>query len=578
MIRFQQFNILFITLNKLSLTKTKDHFYKIKKSIGAKSKKIFYKYFILKVYNFLIQRSLGNRNHYPSKFPFELYELIDNNNSDSKDYKQKIILPYKDLTIFTRNDINQPCEVLAANIIEPNNHKDININFKKTKFLILPIAILDKEGFKEASTYQLELFFNNKKLGIELKYLNRFHYLPIRTKNDIDKLKIISNIELPLAIGKPYASAQRKTKRPKLIIHMHIDALPQSIIDKYGLDIMPNTKRFFTERGTCFSNAYAQSEWTLPSVASTFTGAYTNKHLLYHPKKKKSLSIETIANTLQKNGYKTFACSSVQRINPGTSFDKGFDRFILAPFENQNYIINEALEQLNAFDCDQYIFLAFMDIHEAHRLQPISTQISSDINDFQFREEKSNRTMKNYDKERLGLLRNSLYNFDGKLEKLYKAINNFDKDAIVILHSDHGISFMSKTEELLSKEREKVIFLYKNNTPARNCSEIKELRDLPSMICNDLGIKSSFKHNNKPHVITESLYPNRNYEVAVRSNKCVLFFKITWDNLMKKSISEYSVSMHPSDNEEVELPLQHTEYESLLLAAKSHTLELFKNI
>ena len=563
---------------KLSLTKTKGYFYRIKKIISSKSKIFFYKNFILKVYNFLIQTSLGNRNIYPSKFPFELYELIENNNSNSEDYKQKIVLPYNDLTIFTRNDINQPCEILAANVIEPNKQIDINVNFKKTKFLILPIAILDKEGFKEPSTYQLELFFNNKKLKIELKYSNRFHYLPIRTNHDINNLKIISNIELPLAIGKPFVPVQRETGRPKLIIHMHVDALPQSIIDKYGLEIMPNTKRFFTERGTCFFNAYAQSEWTLPSVASTFTGTYTNQHLLYHPKKKKSLSIETIANRLQKNGYKTFACSSVQRINPGTSFDKGFDRFIIAPFENQNYIINEALEQLSAFDCDQYIFLAFMDIHEAHRLQPISTQISSDINDFQFREEKSNRTMVNYDNERLGLLRDSLYHFDSKLEELYKAISNYDKEAIVILHSDHGISFMSKTEELLSKEREKVIFLYKNHSVARNCSEIKELRDLPGMICNDLGIQSSFKQNNKPYAITESLYPNRNYEVAVRSNKCVLFFKITWDNLMKKSINEYSASIHPSDNEEIELPIKHTEYEYLLQAAKSHTLELFKNI
>ena len=173
---------------------------------------------------------------------------------------------------------------------------------------------------------------------------------------------------------------------------MHVDALPQSIIDKYGMEIMPNTKKFFAKRGICFSNAYAQSDWTLPSVASTFTGTYTNEHLLYHPKNKYDIEHKTLADTLQENGYKTFACTSVERINPKTSFDKGFDRFVIAPFENEDFIINEALEQLNTFEGKQYIFLAFMDIHEAHRLQPISTQVTTNISDFQFRKLKSNRS------------------------------------------------------------------------------------------------------------------------------------------------------------------------------------------
>ncbi len=561
---------------KVLLEKINGKFLNIKNSISSKGKIFFYKYFILNIYNLIIQKSLGNRNHYPSKFPFEIYELIDNNNSENKEFKKKIILPYKDLTIFQRSDINQPCEILEAKIMGPKENLDLY--FEKTQSLILPIAILDKEGFRQPNTYQLELLFDKKTLNLELKYLNRFHYLPINSENDINTLRVTSKNILPVAIAKPIIFKQRKKKKNKLIVHMHVDALPQSIIDKYGMKIMPNTERFFKERGTCFSNAYAQSEWTLPSVASTFTGTYTNEHLLYHPKKKHQISKETIASTLQKNGYKTFACTSVQRINPGTSFDKGFDRFILAPFENENYIINEALEQLNAFDCNQYIFLAFMDIHEAHKLQPISTQTATNINDFQFREEKGNRTMINYDDERIRFLRNSISHFDRKLEKLYQAIKAYDEDAIVILHSDHGISFMSKTEELLSKEREKVIFLYKNSSPAKSCSNIKELRDIPSMICTDSGIKNSFKRNKKPYAITESLYPGRNYELAVRSNNSVLFFKITWENLMKRNIHEYNASIHAIDNEEFELPIGHPEYQSLLKVAKSHTLNLFENL
>ena len=48
---------------------------------------------------------------------------------------------------------------------------------------------------------------------------------------------------------------------------------------------MPNTVKYFKNNGTFYKNTYAQSEWTLSSMAGIFTGKYTNEHLIFHLKK-----------------------------------------------------------------------------------------------------------------------------------------------------------------------------------------------------------------------------------------------------------------------------------------------------
>ena len=124
------------------------------------------------------------------------------------------------------------------------------------------------------------------------------------------------------------------------------------------------------------------------------------------------------------------------------------------------------------------------------------------------------------------MLKNSITYFDKKLETLYGKIRAYDENALVIIHSDHGIDFMTNSDQILAKEREKVVFLYKNNFKSKLDNNIKEIRELPSMICNDLNIKQCFKYTKDGYAITESIYPQKNYELAVRDSKFVLFFKI----------------------------------------------------
>ena len=61
---------------------------------------------------------------------------------------------------------------------------------------------------------------------------------------------------------------------------------------------------------------------------------------------------------------------------------------------------------------------------------------------------------------------------------------------------------MAKTNELLSEEREKVVFLYKNNKESKLDNKIIEIRELPQLLLKDLKIKNDLKIKKSDFCIT----------------------------------------------------------------------------
>ena len=83
-------------------------------------------------------------------------------------------------------------------------------------------------------------------------------------------------------------------------------------------------KVFFIRKD--FKNVFSQGDWTLSSIAGAFTGRYTKDHLIYHPRRNDKISIPTLAETLDEEGYFTSLISSIPKITPLNGFDKGFKR------------------------------------------------------------------------------------------------------------------------------------------------------------------------------------------------------------------------------------------------------------
>jgi arylsulfatase A-like enzyme len=80
-------------------------------------------------------------------------------------------------------------------------------------------------------------------------------------------------------------------------------------------------------RGTVFSNAYAASSWTCPSVASLFTSRYPSQHQVTNLDARVSDSEVTLAERLQQARYRTLGFVANLRLTEQLGYGQGFERW-----------------------------------------------------------------------------------------------------------------------------------------------------------------------------------------------------------------------------------------------------------
>ena len=92
-------------------------------------------------------------------------------------------------------------------------------------------------------------------------------------------------------------------KRNRVII-ISIDTLRADRLGAYGNDrpTSPNLDRFASEDAVLFSNAYSQSNWTIPSHMSLFTGLYPDTHGVLKQDARLAPEVPTIAEVFRDAG------------------------------------------------------------------------------------------------------------------------------------------------------------------------------------------------------------------------------------------------------------------------------------
>ena len=254
-------------------------FSKIKKGIFLREINLFDTLFkkVILVFFYLLNRQINKKHFNVFIVPNPAFRLSASFSIKDKVYNEILFLPHQNINFFSRLGFDRAYEGLKITRLKPNCSKVIK--FSETNKLLLPIAIIDNKCFGNSPSKKIDFLLNGTKKSINILYSNRFNYIPIKSTNKINKIKVSSENSL-IAIGKPFSQKIiTDEESPKLIFHILLDSLPQSLLDLHGFELMPNTNRFFGNLGVKFTNIYAQSEWTLPSVAGIFTGLYTNEHL-----------------------------------------------------------------------------------------------------------------------------------------------------------------------------------------------------------------------------------------------------------------------------------------------------------
>ncbi len=126
-------------------------------------------------------------------------------------------------------------------------------------------------------------------------------------------------------LGAPAAAGAALAQRPNVVIFL-TDTLRADHLGAYGHP-KPTSPRFdaFAREGILFEDAWAQSPWTKPSVASIFTGLTPGSHGVVEFNRSLARDASTLAQAFLAAGFRTAAFSGNPLVNARSGFDNGFE-------------------------------------------------------------------------------------------------------------------------------------------------------------------------------------------------------------------------------------------------------------
>ncbi len=340
--------------------------------------------------------------------------------------------------------------------------------------------------------------------------------------------------------SKPINFNQKINKKRRLVLFLFVDGLVDRSILGYDHlnEIMPNTASFFND-GFDFRNHYVNSEWTLPSFASIFSGRYSHNHGLYDPHKVVELggSFLTMSQHFKKSKYITFSSGGNPRISPSHGYVKGFDRTIYRSMPPAQEVISNFFEHNRVFKKrDQFVFLQFNDLHHNLSIVPDFSVmnsmephvLASALNPNIKKNTKSVFTEEDNDKKKTYIER--VRRVDYYLNNLYQYIEkNYDNDKVsVCMCGDHGQAYLTKDSHPLSDARTKAVWLFKSGGKAgKQVGEYTEGVDIFNTVLHDAGVEfdNSEVDGQLPVALggsverscsfSQSIYPGQTYKAVI---------------------------------------------------------------
>ncbi len=251
--------------------------------------------------------------------------------------------------------------------------------------------------------------------------------------------------------------------KPNIVL-LVIDTIRPDHLSMYGYE--HDTSPFLAElaaKGTLFDCTYSTSSWTSPATASIMTSTYPfqngvilNLHSIELMQKQQvEIEInripdeaETLAEMLQRAGYRTFGLSDNINVSDVMGFDAGFDRFQTESYIGAHKIADIAREwgdDLRDGDSPFFLYLHFMDPHspyKRHRKMPWFGEFASNRSDVSPEDINArNAVVKGQRNPVLEVAYDTEIRFlDEELRKLFVDLEILENTLIIVV-GDHGEEF-----------------------------------------------------------------------------------------------------------------------------------------
>lgn len=439
---------------------------------------------------------------------------------------------------YKRPDLMLDEEQLPAEILYAKKFSNVAVTSVDDSCL-LPVAIKSKNNFL-LSTREFNIYVNGEKKTISNVAEERYYYLQVPSKGSIS----VESCGNDIFLAKPIAKRSRKTGL-RLVLPIFIDGLSSEFF-RFGQlsELMPNTHAFFS-KGTIFQNCYSTSEWSLPSIASIFTGLTTRHHGLFHNRISKVLdpNHKIMSEYFQQEGYLTTQVCNNWRKNPSMGYARGFDRTIYKKEMECTEVISEFLDFVYGFkERNIFAWLTFFDIHRPwlYRTPPFGIQPRMKIELHELKEILTKSVDSEYDVLAIKSYLHELNRVDYHLGMLYDFIcKEYKNDEIlVLLLADHGQSYLDDDGHILADARIRVPLMFRGcNVKQMTTDEYVQNTDiLPSLLhlsglpiskvkIDGLLPRSLGGTSERQYIFAESLFPGQTYKCVYKDKLSKYLFE-----------------------------------------------------
>ena len=426
--------------------------------------------------------------------------------------------------------------------------------------------ILISHFASQKKTFEISNKNNKKKLSI---FPERFSL--IKLEKGKNKISTNGNFIYSNSFLK-----KKKAKNKKTVILIFIDGFVMNKKFNNNLNLTPNIKSQL-DNGVIFTNNYSTAEWTLPSFTSIFTGKYPHNHGIYHPDLNYDISNKNsfIQSYFHNNNYFTFQINSGKRNNPAYGYAKDFDRSLFKENLDCKEVIFETIEHIETLNqFNNFIFLGLNDLHHfTKEIPPFFSQYNIDSNNI-FKIANKNKVKsvrENFDKDKINILINQTKYLDKFFGIFFDYLNKKkDNNYLCSIVTDHGHSYLTKDNSVLSDARINVPWLVFGNKIKKNTSNqlTSNVDILPSLLSlskisynkNDFdgNVPQALggKQNKKREIYSQSFFPNQTYKLILKNSKKSFFIEtkkiikdkdgIDLNNLMLKKNFEKNIYLKTS--------------------------------
>lgn len=378
--------------------------------------------------------------------------------------------------------IHAKCEIIPIDVFDYSCHAG-----GKGYRELLPV-VLNPEDSEKKGNYILDTGISFEK-AYEEPASKKWAYIPLEKEAYLETA-------FPAVFGRAIPLEQtRSADKKRLVLNIFIDSFNEKLIKEYGLKtLMPHTYRYF-QNGTECTRYYSCSEYTLPSIATYWTGKLPSNHMnLLNEFRYDFMGDQKVLPEYFKDaGYVTAKIGGNDAVTPAQGYMRGMDRFIYQlASEGQTVkdVIMDTIEHLETFkETNQFVWMEIVDLHdvaggfmrslEVQAKVPLETRfIDNDI---------KTTVQQTRSQNREDIYIQELRKIDLYLSLMYHYLNeNYaDEELVVTLFSDHGTAFLVDNEEpFVSHQRTNIPLLVKAaGVMSGECDEVIQTTDYAAIVC-----------------------------------------------------------------------------------------------